>query len=83
MKKKKNKALTYEFEKGFKDPIVNVTEFPKHGLWVPVSISAVLAGITPQMIRYLIKNEVIGVIKFKKGPILINHKDVLKKWVNL
>ena len=83
MRKKKNKGLVYQFEKGFEDPIKKVTDLPRYGQWLPISVSAILVGLTPQMVRYLMKNEVVEAIQFKKGPVLINHKDVLKNWVNI
>ena len=81
MKKRRKSGLVYKFEKGTEDPIREVDDLPP-GLWLPISVSACLTGYTAQMIRYLMKNGVVDAIRFEKGPILINHRDVLKKWIN-
>jgi len=48
------------------------------GTWLPVSITAMIAGVSEQKVRLDWINYRCHAIKFDKGPLLINVEDILK-----
>lgn len=60
--------------------IKKVQGLPKNGLWVPISIASQMSKYSDQMIRHLHNNGIIAGIRFERGPMLINYKDLEEKW---
>lgn len=58
-----------------------VTDVPRTGLWVPISVAAQMAGYSEEMIRHLYKNEIMKSIRFERGPILVNYEEMHENWV--
>ncbi len=74
------KSLNYDFSNA-KIKVKVVKAMPEDGRWVPISVAAQMANYSSQMIRHLYKNEVIGSIKFEKGPVLVNYNDLEENWL--
>ena len=57
-----------------------VSEIPEEGLWLPVSIAAQMIGFSNEMVRHFYKNEIMGSIRFKRGPILVNYTELKENY---
>jgi hypothetical protein len=79
---KRKKGIKYDLS-GMEDPTKSVKKLPKEGVWLPISIAALLCGFSAQMVRFLYMNKIIAAIKFESGPTLVNFSDIEKNWKNV
>ena len=56
----------------------SVTQLPP-GIWVPVTVAAILLGCTSQTVYLLRITRQIKSIKFKRGPMLVDLTGRIKK----
>lgn len=49
------------------------------GTWLPVSIAAHIAGISKQMARIKINNNLVKCLEFPTGPVLVKLEDLFQR----